>query len=62
MTPVQVRDARPEDAPAIERVARASWEDTYRDISHELRLEDWMRRPLAARYVDNVARLTATVQ
>jgi cardiolipin synthase len=37
-------------------------EDTYRDISHELRLEDWMRRPLAARYVDNVARLTATVQ
>ncbi|WP_307031981.1 cardiolipin synthase [Arthrobacter globiformis] len=37
-------------------------EDTYRDISHELRLGDWMRRPLAARYVDNVARLTATVQ
>ncbi|MFE5836524.1 cardiolipin synthase [Arthrobacter sp. NPDC056493] len=37
-------------------------EDTYRGISHELRLEDWMRRPLAARYVDNVARLTATVQ
>ena len=37
-------------------------EDTYRDISHELLLEDWMRRPLAARYVDNVARLTATVQ
>jgi cardiolipin synthase len=37
-------------------------EDTYRDISHELKLEDWMRRPLAARYVDNVARLTATVQ
>ncbi|WP_185982370.1 cardiolipin synthase [Arthrobacter sp. KBS0703] len=39
-----------------------SVEDTYRDISHELKLEDWMRRPLAARYVDNVARLTATVQ
>ncbi|WP_306926978.1 cardiolipin synthase [Arthrobacter globiformis] len=37
-------------------------EDTYRDISHELKLEDWMGRPLAARYVDNVARLTATVQ
>jgi cardiolipin synthase len=39
-----------------------SVEDTYRDISHELKLEDWMRRPLAARYVDNVARLTATLQ
>jgi cardiolipin synthase len=37
-------------------------EDTYRDISHELRLADWLKRPLAARYVDNVARLTATVQ
>jgi cardiolipin synthase A/B len=37
-------------------------EDTYRDISHELKLEDWMKRPLLARYVDNVARLTATVQ
>jgi cardiolipin synthase len=37
-------------------------EDTYRDISHELKLDAWMRRPLAARYVDNVARLTATVQ
>lgn len=39
-----------------------SVEDTYRDISHELKLDAWMRRPLAARYVDNVARLTATVQ
>ena len=37
-------------------------ENTYRDISHELRLEDWLNRPLAARYIDNVARLTATVQ
>jgi cardiolipin synthase len=37
-------------------------ENTYRDISHELRLEDWLKRPLAARYIDNVARLTATVQ
>ncbi|WP_330194380.1 MULTISPECIES: cardiolipin synthase [unclassified Pseudarthrobacter] len=37
-------------------------ENTYRDISHELLLEDWAKRPLGARYVDNVARLTATVQ
>lgn len=32
MTPVTVRDARPDDAPAIARVAHASWRDTYRDI------------------------------
>lgn len=37
-------------------------ESTYRDISKELKLEDWRQRPLAARYIDNVARLTATVQ
>ncbi len=37
-------------------------ENTYRDISHELLLADWVKRPLGARYVDNVARLTATVQ
>ncbi len=37
-------------------------EDTYRDISHELTLEDWMKRPMAVKYVDNVARLTATLQ
>jgi cardiolipin synthase len=37
-------------------------EDTYRDISHELTLEDWMQRPMAVKYVDNVARLTATLQ
>ncbi len=37
-------------------------EDTYRDISHELLLEDWLERPMRAKYVDNVARLTATLQ
>lgn len=37
-------------------------EDTYRGISKELQLDAWVNRPLAARYVDNVARLTATVQ
>ena len=30
--PVRVRDAGAEDAPAIERVARASWAETYQDI------------------------------
>jgi cardiolipin synthase len=37
-------------------------EDTYRDISPELVLEDWMQRPMFVKYVDNVARLTATLQ
>jgi cardiolipin synthase len=37
-------------------------EDTYRDISHELVLDDWMQRPMLVKYVDNVARLTATLQ
>ncbi|MGY2744818.1 cardiolipin synthase [Pseudarthrobacter sp. O4] len=37
-------------------------EDTYREISHELVLEDWMKRPMLVKYVDNVARLTATLQ
>lgn len=37
-------------------------EDTYRDISHELLLDDWVKRPMLVKYVDNVARLTATLQ
>ncbi|SDP62242.1 cardiolipin synthase [Arthrobacter sp. ok909] len=37
-------------------------EDTYRSISHELVLEDWVKRPMKVKYVDNVSRLTATLQ
>ncbi|MEQ4520397.1 cardiolipin synthase [Pseudarthrobacter sp. B907] len=37
-------------------------EDTYRGISRELKLEDWVKRPMGVKYVDNVARLTATLQ
>ena len=37
-------------------------EDNYRDISRELVLDDWMKRPMLVKYVDNVARLTATLQ
>ncbi|MEO6530602.1 MAG: cardiolipin synthase [Specibacter sp.] len=37
-------------------------EDHYRAISRELKLEEWVTRPILARYVDNVARLTATLQ
>jgi cardiolipin synthase A/B len=37
-------------------------EQDYRDVSHELTLDEWMRRPRAAAVLDNVARLSATVQ
>jgi cardiolipin synthase len=37
-------------------------EQSYRDFSRELTLEEWMQRPRAAQVLDNVARLSATVQ
>ena len=37
-------------------------EDTYRSLSKELILDEWRNRPVWQRYVDNVARLTATLQ
>ncbi|MBT2513664.1 cardiolipin synthase [Arthrobacter sp. ISL-30] len=37
-------------------------ESTYRESSTELTLQDWLGRSMAAKYVDNVARLTATLQ
>jgi cardiolipin synthase A/B len=37
-------------------------EQSYRDVSRELTLEEWKRRPRAAAVLDNVARLSATVQ
>ncbi len=37
-------------------------EDGYREKSRELNLDEWQARPILARYVDNVARLTATLQ
>ncbi|WP_374224835.1 cardiolipin synthase [Paenarthrobacter sp. DKR-5] len=37
-------------------------EDLYRSRSRELHLDEWRQRPRLHRYVDNVARLTATVQ
>lgn len=36
--------------------------DTYRRVSRELTLDEWVERPRAERYVDNVCRLTATLQ
>jgi cardiolipin synthase len=37
-------------------------EDMYREVSKRLDLQEWRRRPMLSRYVDNVARLTATLQ
>jgi cardiolipin synthase len=37
-------------------------EDGYRAISRELTREEWSRRPLRSRYVDNVMRLTSALQ
>jgi cardiolipin synthase len=46
-----------------EIVARlAQVQDTYRALSTELTLADWQARSRGSRYVDNVMRLTATLQ
>jgi cardiolipin synthase len=37
-------------------------EDGYRAVSRELTLEEWQRRPLTKRWLDNVMRLTSAVQ
>ncbi|MER7560208.1 cardiolipin synthase [Nocardioides sp. NPDC126508] len=37
-------------------------EDSYRAMSRELLLEEWLARPRVAAYVDNVLRLTAALQ
>ena len=42
MTPVTVRDARPQDAADIARVAEASWRDTYRDIFERAFIDDFL--------------------
>ena len=47
MTPVTVRDARPEDAEGIARVATASWWDTYAGILEPEFIEDFLARNYA---------------
>ena len=37
-------------------------EARYRDVSHELTLEEWRREPAKATFLDGVARLTSAVQ
>jgi phosphatidylserine/phosphatidylglycerophosphate/cardiolipin synthase-like enzyme len=36
-------------------------EDLYRSLSRELTLDEWYRRPLGKRYIDNVMRLTSAL-
>jgi cardiolipin synthase A/B len=37
-------------------------EDSYRTRARELTLDEWMRRPVRSKVLDNIARLTAAVQ
>lgn len=37
-------------------------EDTYRGLSRELTLEEWMKQPLRSTILDNLARLTSALQ
>ena len=37
-------------------------EQSYREVSAELTLEEWLKRPLRSKVLDNTARLTAAVQ
>ena len=59
MTPVTVRDARPEDAAAIGRIARASWSDTYRDIFEPAFIDDFLERHYAPASLAEQARSAA---
>jgi ribosomal-protein-alanine N-acetyltransferase len=52
VNPVVVRDATVDDTPAVERVARASWADTYRDIFEP----DFIERFLADAYAPDALR------
>lgn len=45
---ISVRDATADDATAIERVARASWVETYRDIFEPAFIEDFLATSYAA--------------
>lgn len=59
MTPVVVRDARADDASAIERVARASWGDTYRDIFDPGYIEEFLSTAYATGALAGAARRAA---
>ena len=42
LEPVRVRDATPSDADAIERVARASWTETYCDVFDQAYIDEFL--------------------
>lgn len=62
MTPVTVREARPEDAVAISRVAAASWRDTYRDIFEPDFIDDFLAQNYAPGSLAAAAERAATRQ
>jgi cardiolipin synthase len=37
-------------------------EDGYRAVAKELTLQEWNKRPISQRWLDNVMRLTSAVQ
>ena len=47
---------------AEHRQRDAEVEDSYREASRELPLEEWSSARRACRYIDNVMRLTAALQ
>ena len=47
-------------ADAVSRIREV--EDSYRAMSKELTLEEWLSRSRGSAYVDNVMRLTAALQ
>jgi ribosomal protein S18 acetylase RimI-like enzyme len=59
-SPITVRDATPDDAPAIRRVAQASWRDTYRDIFEPAFIEAFLDRNYSEAALASAAEATAT--
>lgn len=55
-----VRAAEPSDAEAIERVARASWRDTYRDIFEPAFIDDFLARNYSRESLVRAAETAAT--
>jgi ribosomal-protein-alanine N-acetyltransferase len=59
LTPVTVRDARPDDAARIAEVAEASWRETYRDIFEPAFIDDFLRRSYSTDQLAREATWTA---
>ena len=50
----------PQDVPAVRDLRKL--EAQYREHSRELTLDEWQERPIRSVVLDNLARLTSTVQ